>query len=690
MKGRAEQRAAVRSFGSEYRTSRDAPLSDFFEPALEGCVTYDRAAGYFRSSALSSWAGAISRISEGENVKIRLLISPELSEQDRRALAETQDPAKRESLRQDAIDRFLLDAIEDGESEAARDASLKLLSWLVANDFLEIRFAIPEHLQNAGTYHEKVGIFGFPWGDAVAFSGSANESDHGHRRNWESIDVFRSWEESEQRRVQSKKHLFEETWAGDIEGLKVLRLSQSALDQIRDNAPTERPEVHTIDQGLPGYELRPHQIEALEAWRKNERKGLLEMCTGSGKTICALDAIRETSEGSMARGKGALALIACPTQVLVEQWLKEIRAWYPDWLTLAAYDNIHDYAARLSTWLRHPEPRTYVVVTTYTTLYSQPFRTQLKKHRQSQGDRIFVADEAHRIAEGTRLNSLPEILEGFRDHLALTATPEIESDPDQTQKLESAFSGSVFTFSLENAIEKEILCPYKYFPRPTFLSKELSARYMALLARIDESTPNSTLDLYRQKRELLRTSGHYVAELGLILNELGDDLSHTVVYSPPGREEDDQRILAKVKKVFEERGHTVASITAATRQADRQPILENFAEGRYAALLGIGCLDEGLDVPETRRAIVLYSVDRLKQFIQRRGRVLRRAPGKSHADIFDLIVLPQGSDLPPETQQRLIDRELRRYREFASAALNPKEATRTIDDALRTGGLIHV
>ena len=112
--------------------------------------------------------------------------------------------------------------------------------------------------------------------------------------------------------------------------------------------------------------------------------------------------------------------------------------------------------------------------------------------------------------------------------------------------------------------------------------------------------------------------------------------------------------------------------------------LEKFKSGELQILCAIGCLDEGVDIPSIERAIVLYSVDRLKQFVQRRGRILRIPRGVKDkiAEIYDILVLPHGSSLPAFQASELLSKEMRRYTEFARLALNRDEAKSAIDQAL--------
>src|SRR5581483_105307 len=110
--------------------------------------------------------------------------------------------------------RMLEEIIAFTENPGDAGARAKILAWLIANDRLEIRFAFPEHVDAAGIFHEKIGVFDFPGGEQVAFTGSANETLGGHRVNYESIDVYCSWIPGEEARVRTKVEQFDEAWKG--------------------------------------------------------------------------------------------------------------------------------------------------------------------------------------------------------------------------------------------------------------------------------------------------------------------------------------------------------------------------------------------------------------------------------------------------------------------------------------------
>jgi hypothetical protein len=257
---------------------------------------------------------------------------------------------------------------------------------------------------------------------------------------------------------------------------------------------------------------------------------------------------------------------------------------------------------------------------------------------------------------------------------------------------------------LADGIKDGVLCRYRYFPIPAYLAPTLGKKYLKLLQEIEDKdgsgASTALVNLYREARDLLRTSGVQIARFRDIVNDLMQgvpDLKHTLVYCPPGygtyggdvsdeidTDEGERRLIEDVIEILRSKNLAPASILGETVADQRTQILERFADGRVRALCAIGCLDEGVDVPSIQRAIVLYSVDREKQFVQRRGRILRQPRGTRNkvAEIFDIVILPQGADMPRAQAEALLNREMRRYREFARLAENRLEADESISKAL--------
>ena len=445
-----------------------------------------------------------------------------------------------------------------------------------------------------------------------------------------------------------------------------------------------------------GYSLPPlyrHQVVALEAWAENEFQGIFEMCTGAGKTVAALAGSLLLNQRLKLRNETLSGVvILCPKRVLVEQWQSQLLAKGFK-VSALVYDNPHNYLEQLDTALRDTKPR--YVISTYESFALPRFQSLIRSAAAAGRRGLLIADEMHWCASADRRACLRSGADYFSWRLGLSATPEIEDDEVATKQLLEYFGGILAKarYGLEEALRDDVLCPYVYLPVPAFLDSKTSAKYFDILRRTSARTEKTDLAAYSERRRILRKGEMQIQALETICDQIrnsGTTFHHTLVYCPPGQDFDDvpendeetNPLINKIKRVFQNREILCTSILAET--TGRDEALKQFENATVSILLAIGCLDEGMDVPCTRRAIMLYSVDRLRQFVQRRGRVLRKHPGKDHAEIIDLIVLPHNADVPESIANDLLRRELRRYTEFARLARNGKEAQLVLENAIQT------
>lgn len=454
-------------------------------------------------------------------------------------------------------------------------------------------------------------------------------------------------------------------------------------------------EFPSFESTRPCIKLYTHQEEAIRAWIKNGRKGILKMCTGAGKTITALSSIKESDPNF-----GPI-LITVPTRVLADQWVEQVKAiGFPH--VLRAYDGAPNWLRTLYPCLFGSNQKDIrIVITTYKTLADDRFISQILRLAKKTSSGMWIADEMHNLASQKLMKVSQQIGQAFSQRMGLSATPEIEGDESTSINLNNFFGGIVSTYDLEQGIKDGVLCNYRYYPLPAYLDPVRGLEYIQTLKDIEcqGSSAFRQIELYRQSRELIRKSNVQLPALDSILDLLiakKEDLKNTLVYCPPGSsgksaDETDEtesdgsesRLLNDVISMLRKRNLSVSSIIGQTPKAQRSEILERFSKGTLDVLCAIGCLDEGIDIPSIKRAIVLYSIDREKQFVQRRGRILRTIRGTSKtADIYDVVILPHGTNMNPAETERLLQKELRRYQAFAKLALNAEEATQTIQKAL--------
>jgi superfamily II DNA or RNA helicase len=307
---------------------------------------------------------------------------------------------------------------------------------------------------------------------------------------------------------------------------------------------------------------------------------------------------------------------------------------------------------------------------------------------------LFIADEVHNLgSEAYRLH-LPD---NATYKLGLSATPERWFDSEGTDALQTYFGKTVFQYTLEEGLNDKVLCPYKYYPVLVPLTEDEASEYCKLTAAIarimgEESTggaSSGTADALLLKRSrLAATATNKLPLLQQTIFPLKGS-AFNLVYCGDGTVESpvDEAIVRQIEAVVYMLGRNcqmlVARYTAETEMDRRSELRQRFAAGIVQCLVAIRCLDEGVDIPETRRAFLLASSTNPRQFIQRRGRVLRRSPGKDFAEIYDFIVQPPIESLEYgsgmfNTMRSLFAKELRRVSEFARLAQNGPEALHSL------------
>lgn len=633
---------------------------------------------------------------------MQLVVSPALEEGDVEALARGSEQ------RDELLRRVVARGISDIEQFIARE-TLEALAWLVANGSLQVKLALRESESGRpalGIYHEKLGIFSDADGNHVAFGGSANETSGGLVNNFENIDVFWSWDDP-QGRVALKIADFEELWANQAPGVEVLDFTEVSRDLLRQYAPTARVADGIRKEASGQLRLtkspRDYQQEAIDAWFANDCRGVLAMATGSGKTLTALHAVnRLAADGPL------VVIIACPYINLAEQWVAELRA-------AGLEDVVRAYGTR-SQWQGVLQARMSAmhfgrgdflpVVVVNRTFLSGEFQSILSPDRLPH---LLVADEMHNLgAEQLQRRLNP----AFKYRLGLSATPERHLDAQGTSTLLEYFGGVVFTYDLARAIREKNLCEYYYHPVVVQLTDEEAVTYEELSVQIsrmmvgrdpDEPGP-AALDmlLLKRARLLASASGKLPALLEVVgnLHAEGRRVTRGLVYCGDGRvddpEEDEgvaRQIDAVIKALAFEADLKLGRFTHHESASERQRLLSDLKRDRLDALVAIRCLDEGIDLPDVRMGFILASSTNPRQFIQRRGRLLRKAAGKTRAEIWDFIVSPPDlSDCAEAStfnlERRLVARELSRVVEFCQTAVNRDSAAATLLDLRRRYNLL--
>lgn len=429
----------------------------------------------------------------------------------------------------------------------------------------------------------------------------------------------------------------------------------------------------------PSLHLRDYQQTAVISWFHNQGRGTLKMATGSGKTITSLAIATELYEKIGLQ----ILLVVCPYCHLVTQWARECEKF--NLKPILAFESVHNWQSQLSTQLynlRCQNQFFLTIITTNSTLINEGFQSQLKFFPEKT---LIIGDEAHNLGSPRLEESLPRQI-GLR--LALSATPERYFDDEGTDALLNYF-GDILQpeFTLADAISKGALVHYLYYPILVELTSSEAWSYAKLTKRIGwalnnqkKAVTNETLtSLLMQRSRLIGSADNKLEALRKLMSTRLDT-HHTLFYCGDGYVENYsssyRRQLAAVTRILgTELGYRVNTYTAQTPLIEREQLKQQFDRGELQGLVAIHCLDEGVDIPSIQNAVILASTGNPRQFIQRRGRILRLHPDKKQATLFDMIVMPPELDRETwEVERNLLRKELKRFIEFANLADNADQA----------------
>lgn len=687
-----------------YKTYKNNIVKEFYIPILQEAVLYQRSVGFFSSTALIELTKGISGIVKNGG-KIQFIVSPYLSEEDVKAIQKGYEKKK-------IIENALLREYREPESYF-QEERLNLLAHLIEDGHLDIKVAFTTPNKSTGMYHEKVGIVEDSNGNKIVFTGSLNETINAFYNNYESIVVFTSWEESKQY-AEEMQNDFDLLWNNKDDDLEIIEFPEVIKEKIKLNKrPTvnykidqeEKIEEIKIKKGIPhipdGFELRDYQKDAIERWKDQDYQGIFDMATGTGKTYTGLGAATRLFED-----KGRLAIIiVCPYQHLVEQWVEDIKLFN-------MFPTIGYSASKQKNWKKRFEDDvldfsigvidTFCFVTTNAT-YSSNFVTE---QMSSLGkDTLLLVDEAHNFGSVNLRNKLYSTIE-YR--LALSATLDRHGDEEGTQYLKNYFGEKCIEYDLKRAIDEGKLTPYYYHPVIVYLDEEEMAEYRDISYRASKEChkdKNGKFKISEKGKMLLLQRARIVAgakskldTLRKLMRQYKED-THILVYCGATRvqtfeydeseydEEGERQIVVVSKILGNELGMKVTHFTSNESAEEREIIKRRFSiADPYQAIVAIKCLDEGVNIPSIKTAFILASTTNPKEYIQRRGRVLRLAKDKPFAVIYDFVTLVKPLEEVDQycadynCERTLAKRELARIKEFGEISLNSRDSDELIND----------
>jgi len=680
-----------------YFLPNEAFAEEVLIPAFRLSEKADCMIGFFSSEALSTLAPGLATYINYSKYSFRLIVSPFLRQNDLEAIEKgfrTPD-----EIVEDIFEPLII------TDDLIQRHTLKCLSYLLKVGRIEMKFAL---IKNA-LFHPKVWLFENQH-DVIAAHGSSNMTLAGIQRNFEQITVSKSWTDPTQRYIIEKfRYKFDRLWDDKEVECYIISIPQAVKDSILCSYPTNNPPSErdyrdlyyratekvgkapsiaedpasfiSSEFSIPDwivYESGPfkHQGQAVRAWTSSGFKGVLEMATGSGKTIAAMISTFKLYENH----QPLLIVVAAPYIPLLDQWCGEIRQFGLNPVNMTTARNVADRTKllkKLQRRLRTELSKVEAIVVSHDTLCSEEFSDVLSKFKCT---RLLIADEVHNLGRSSFINATPNFYEW---RLGLSATPIRQYDEEGTDALFDFFGPVVFRFTLEEAIGK-CLVEYDYHVHPCLLSKSEMDQWYDLTGKIKKSSwrredgkPDDYLaKLYRDRRELLETIESKVANLASLLDRLDlNNLRYTLMYASDKAPEQ----LEQINSLLRNRGVLFHQLTAEeTANHDKtKNIIQSFQHGEIQVLTAKRVLDEGVNIPQICQAFILASTTVERQWTQRRGRLLRTcsAIGKNHSIIHDFIALPPDTKngLDPDTRS-LIRSELSRIHEFASLARNAGRA----------------
>jgi superfamily II DNA or RNA helicase len=668
----------------EYNTDDDNIIRDLYKPCLEVSRRYDRAVGYFRANIYRELGEDLLNfvISGG---KVRIVCSPDIPEPDERAAREGYSQRGNRTAKE--IEVNLISVLKVMSENPEESDCLDMLRLLIEKGSLELFIA----MRPGGIYHRKIGMFADEFADKVVFSGSGNETNRATSsfEDWvndEDFDVFRSWgNEFESEKAKKKEAHLTALFSGGTKRTRVRPLNEiekeylakfrsyASFEQCRSGARKRASSAQDVKAIIVPYS---YQKDAIKAWNAAEKTGILSMATATGKTYTALFAIEDLVK------HGNPILIVVPSKILIDQWSKAISEIYPGVpVLLAGGGHSWKLDSNKSIFVSKVK-RPRFIVSTMDTASSDDF---LEFLRQTE-DAVLIADEVHAIGSPIRRRVLDL---HFESKLGLSATPERLFDKEGTQALVEAFGedpvyelpiGGRVRISDEDTRKVPILGRFLSTYDYLFWTVELNeheqkdwaqvTNEIRRLAAIAKSRKEKTVDEADRLRLLLIRRSRIVKKAENKVHVVNSIIDKE--YSLNGRwivycEDEDQLDLVAEEIKRKQKNMIVLKYHSKMSPENRDRALQYF-ESNPSIIISIRCLDEGLDIPSADGAIILASSTNPRQYIQRRGRVLRKAKDKGHATIVDVIVTPNSDE--KDIPYSIVRSEMARAWSFAQNARN--------------------
>ncbi len=680
----------------------DNIVNELIEPHLGDCIKYRRLAAFFRPSVLKVWKNVLDHVINND-VKIQIMIAG-THEGNLKLLSEL-NQLNNEDEKNALLDRKaeeILDEAAGLNEPGTKTRQRNILAWLIKEEKLQFKLSFVMHKNHYELDHRKTGYFEKKSGQKIVFSGSVNESDSSYVRHGEELTIWDSEDHADDVYVRRYTSKLDSLWREEKSDIwKIRKPNEDFLRKVSEictigdkyQANNELKELikEYEDEALSsdnkredapsGNVLRPYQEDAIKIWEENNCKGILEHATGSGKTFTALNALKRTFDKT-----GCIAVVGVPYIPLAEQWSDEISSFLEK-SDIESFNIVECWSGNLNWHVkigeelldRHFKNREkkkhlsiFVVVNKS---LEQKFYKSYEEQLFDMENCLMIGDECHRYTSPNLLNKLPNC----KYRLGLSATPIVNKEEirENENKMLNWFEGICHEFSLEDAINStpQYLCNYNYFPQACYLSDDEFFEWDKLYKKSgwmgDENEYENDIrgSIFGQMSSILGSAESKLIKLAEILPTSPSERAYTLIFSGHGIDENEDKDIKKIARILIKKNWTPGQITSEIKRQDRKGLIDSFKRGAIDTLLAIKILDEGIDIPQIKNAYIIASSANRRQFIQRRGRVLRLLDGENKiANIYDFVVIPPKAS--GNGGMKIRENEKKRIEEMSRSALN--------------------
>lgn len=622
-------------------------------PALKLSKSYKRSVGFFSSSVFKLIINSLPNFIQNGG-KINLIVSPNLSDED--ILTISLGYEKKDFIHKKFTNDF------DEELLKFDDESLEILYELISNDYLDIKVASTKN--DIGMYHDKLGILQDVNNNVIVFYGSANSSFNAYRNNYEKVRTLKSWNDSDKEKIQDEIDEFDLMWENKNPFLEVYNFKDSIKNSIIKEVDRRK---YKKEKESIVIKLYDYQEEAIKNWVNNSYKGFYIMATGTGKTWTAIYSAKRLVDD---KKNNPLIVITAPYIHLLKQWQNDVEKVFPNSdIHLISHEN-HGWQKKVVQSLvsmKYDQNKSVILISTMKSfIESEELFSIINKCKN---EKLLIVDEAHRFTR--RKDEYKDI---YQYMLGLSATPINGKNNSAGIELVNYFGGAVINLPIEVALEKGFLIKYNYHPIFVNATVDEEVKFRNITVQMNSCFKNGVLidskkllDLNRNRLRVISMAEEKKLKIDYLLSKVKDK-DHFIVYCGDGKlfdaNNDEMKHINFVKGRLEKLGLKSSQFTANENMEKRMQLIDIFNSGHIDSLVAIRCLDEGINIPSIKSALILSSNDDYKEFVQRRGRILRKYPGKEIANIYDVIVLPTFSE------EKFAKIELRRFYEYAKLAEN--------------------